>query len=314
MKIDIISGFLGAGKTTLIKKLLAEELYKEKIAIIENEYGEVAIDGSLLSGEKVEVTEISSGCICCNIKGDFKESIAQIVKDYKPTRIIVEPTGVAKLSEIIISVKEANTVNAKINMIATVVDVNNFWAYLRNFGEFYKNQIVSAGVILLSRAADVTELELFKVAEEIRILNKTANIITTPWDKISAKRIIEVGEMPREKLVTEFKKATLKGKATVRIVHNANDVFDNWGVETSKLFDEATLKSLLNNLSKEGQFGKILRAKGIVPTKTGKWVQFDYVPGEVEIKRFSADYTGRVCVIGSNLNKKEIENLFLKNK
>lgn len=314
MKIDIISGFLGAGKTTLIKKLLSEELCKEKIAIIENEYGEVAIDGNLLKDTGVEVTEISSGCICCNIKGDFKDSIAQIVNDYKPDRIIVEPTGVAKLSEIILSVKEANTPSGKINMIATVVDVNNFSAYLRNFGEFYKNQIASAGVVLLSRASDVSENELNMVAEEIRKLNKTANIITTPWDKISAKRIIEVGEKPREKLATEFKKTTLRAKTSIKVVHGANDIFDNWGTETSKLFDEASLKSLISNLSKESKYGRILRAKGIVPTKTGKWVQFDYVPGEIDIKRFSADYTGRVCVIGNNLNKKEIEKLFLKEK
>ncbi|MGL4762644.1 MAG: CobW family GTP-binding protein [Sarcina sp.] len=314
MKIDIISGFLGAGKTTLIKKLLSEELSKEKVAIIENEYGEVAIDGNLLKGAGVEVTEISSGCICCNIKGDFKDSIAQIVNDYKPDRIIVEPTGVAKLSEIILSVKEANTINAKINMIATVVDVNNFSAYLRNFGEFYKNQIASAGLVLLSRTRDASENELNKVVQEIRQLNKTANIITTSWDEISAKRIIEVGEKPRERLAVEFKKTILKAKSSIKTVHNANDVFDNWGTETSKLFDEASLKSLLSNLSKEGRYGKILRAKGIIPTKTGKWVQFDYVPGEIDIKRFSADYTGRVCVIGSNLNKKEIENLFLEKK
>ncbi|MGL5575587.1 MAG: CobW family GTP-binding protein [Sarcina sp.] len=314
MKIDIISGFLGAGKTTLIKKLLSEELYKEKVAIIENEYGEVAIDGNLLKGEKVEVTEISSGCICCNIKGDFKQSMAQIVNDYKPDRIIIEPTGVAKLSEIISSVKEANTMNAKINMIATVIDVNNFEAYLKNFGEFYKNQIASANIILLSRSQGVDDNELIKVVEKVRNINKGSNIITTPLEKISAKRIMEVAIKPKEKLSVEFKKSTLQPKGVITKVHNANDVFDNWGAETSKIFDESKLKIVLNNLSKEEKYGKVLRAKGIVPTKTGKWVQFDYVPGEVEIKKFSADYTGRLCVIGSNLNKEEIEKLFLNNK
>ncbi|MGL4654923.1 MAG: CobW family GTP-binding protein [Sarcina sp.] len=314
MKIDIISGFLGAGKTTLIKKLLSEELYKEKIAIIENEYGEVAIDGNLLRGEKVEVTEISSGCICCNIKGDFKDSIAQIVNDYKPDRIIVEPTGVAKLSEIISSVKEANTFNAKINIIATVVDVKNFEVYLKNFGEFYKNQIASANVILLSRTEGISESELLKVVDRVKAINKGSNIITTPLEKISAKRILEVASKPKEKLAIEFKRGVLQPKGITTTTHNANEVFDNWGVETSKLFDEIKLKRLLTSLSKEEKYGKILRAKGIVPTKTGKWVQFDYVPGEVEIKRFSADYTGRLCVIGSNLNKEEIEKLFLNNK
>lgn len=314
MKIDIISGFLGAGKTTLIKKLLSEELYKEKVAIIENEYGEVAIDGNLLKDEKVEVTEISSGCICCNIKGDFKDSIAQIVNDYRPDRIIVEPTGVAKLSEIISSVKEANTMNARINMIATVVDVNNFEMYLKNFGEFYNNQIASANVVLLTRADETTEKELLKVVDRVKLINRAGNIVTTPLEKISAKRIMEIAAKPKEKLAIEFKRGVLKSKGVVTTVHNANDVFDNWGTETSKIFDEIKLKEVLNKLSKEEQYGKILRAKGIVPTKTGKWVQFDYVPGEIEIKRFSADYTGRLCVIGSNLNKKEIEKLFLNNK
>lgn len=313
MKIDIISGFLGAGKTTLIKKLLSEELGKEKVAIIENEYGEVAIDGNLLKGEGIEVTEISSGCICCNIKGDFKESILQIVNDYKPDRIIVEPTGVAKLSEIISSVKEANIKDAKLSMIATVVDVNNFESYFKNFGEFYKNQISNANVVLLSRSENISEKELFEVVEKVKLVNKGCNIITTPLDKISAKRILEVASKPKEKLAVEFKRAVLQPKG-VRTTHSANHIFDNWGVETSKVFDEMSLEKLLNNLSEEKNYGKVLRAKGIVPTKTGKWVQFDYVPGEIEIKKFSADYTGRLCVIGSNLNKKAIEKLFLNNK
>ncbi|WP_297439247.1 GTP-binding protein, partial [uncultured Clostridium sp.] len=273
MKIDIISGFLGSGKTTLIKKLLDEELYKEKIAIIENEYGEVAIDGNLLRGDKVEVTEITSGCICCNIKGDFKDSISEIVSKYNPDRIIVEPTGVAKLSEIISSVKEAKVSNAKINMITTVVDVNNFSNYLNNFGEFYKNQIVNANVVLLSRVSSISDLEISNICEEIRKINKTANIITTDLKDISAKRIIEVGEVPREKIKAAFKKSTMVKCGTVRIVHNANDTFENWGTETSKLFDEIDLKNLLSKLSKENTYGKILRAKGILPTKTGKWVQ-----------------------------------------
>lgn len=310
MKIDIISGFLGSGKTTLIKKLISEELYKEKIAIIENEYGEVAIDGNILRNEKIEVTEITSGCICCNIKGDFKDSMQEIVSKYNPDRIIVEPTGVAKLSEIISSVKEAKVRGAKINIIATVVDVNNFFAYLKNFGEFYKNQISNAGVILLSRVSDISESEVLKINDEIRKINKTANIITTDLNKLTAKRIIEVCEIPRVKIITEFKKNALKGKISVKKNSLANDVFENWGSETSKHFDEINLEKLLNNLADEKVYGKVLRAKGIVPTKTGKWVQFDYVPGEVDIKRFSADYTGRVCVIGSSLNKLAIENLF----
>lgn len=314
MKIDIISGFLGAGKTTLIKKLLSEELYKEKIAIIENEYGEVAIDGNILKGENINIKEITSGCICCNIKGDFKESINEIINKYNPDRIIVEPTGVAKLSEVIKSIKDANISQGKINIIATVIDVNNFSSYLKNFGEFYKNQIANANVVLLTRVSQVIETELNNVSEEVRKINKNANIITTDLTKISSKRILEVGESRRENLAKEFKKATLKGKVTIKKNHYANDIFDNWGIETSKHFDEFKLKTILNKLSNEDKYGKILRAKGIVQTKTGKWIQFDYVPGEIDIKKFTADYTGRVCVIGSALNKAEIEELFLTRK
>ena len=197
-------------------------------------------------------------------------------------------------------------------MITTVVDVNNFSNYLNNFGEFYKNQIVNANVVLLSRVSSISDLEILKICEEIRKINKTANIITTDLKDISAKRIIEVGEIPREKIKAAFKKSTMVKNGIVRTVHNANDTFENWGTETSKLFDEVDLKHLLLKLSKETTYGKILRAKGILPTKTGKWVQFDYVPGEVDIKKFKPDYTGRLCVIGSNLNKKEIEKLFLK--
>ena len=309
MKIDIISGFLGAGKTTLIKKILKEELYKEKIAIIENEYGEISIDGNLLRNEKIEVKEISSGCICCNIKGDFEESIKEIVNEYSPDRIIVEPSGVAKLSEIISSIKKVNIEGTKINMIITVLDVNNFDDYLINFGEFYRNQILNAKLIVLSRVEDIGNNRLNSILESIRKINKTASVITTKLDKLKASRIIEVGESTREKLDIEFK--GLKPRARLRRGILSTEMFDNWGVETSIVFDEKRLNMILNKLSNKKEYGEVLRAKGIIPVKNGKWVQFDYVPNEININDYSSDYIGRICVIGKGIKKERLENLFL---
>lgn len=312
MKIDIISGFLGAGKTTLIKKLLSEELSSEKVAIIENEYGEVAIDGNLFRDEKVEVKEISSGCICCSIKGDFKDSINEIIRDYAPTRIIVEPSGVAKLSEVISSINEAKIPDAKINMVATVLDVNNFDSYFKNFGEFYKNQISNAKIVMLSRVDCLSSKEIVSISEKIKSINKTARIITTPWNKLNAKRIIELAELPKEKLDMEIKVSKFSGR--LKASTSAPQMFDNWGVETSISFDERNLKVILDKLSDKEKYGEVLRAKGIIPTKNGKWVQFDYVPNEVGIKNFSTDYTGRICVIGKDLNKDGLRKLFLNSK
>ncbi|MGL4740991.1 MAG: CobW family GTP-binding protein [Sarcina sp.] len=312
MKIDIISGFLGAGKTTLIKKLIAEELYKEKIAIIENEYGEVAIDGSLLKDEKVEVREISSGCICCNIKGDFKESIKSIVDEYNSERIIIEPTGVAKLSEVIKSIKEANVTKGEINVIATVVNVATFSDYIKNFGEFFRDQIANANMIILSRVSDKTTNEINNILAEISKINKKANIVTTDLSKIKAKRILEIGAVTKEEVSIEFRKFEKPVASIKTKVRAVTSVFDNWGVETSKVFDKEKLQRVLTMIDKDKSLGNIVRAKGIVETTKDGWVRFDYVPGEIKIQKFTPDYTGRVCVIGSNLNKSAIKNLFMK--
>lgn len=312
MKIDIISGFLGSGKTTLIKKLIAEELYKEKIAIIENEYGEVAIDGSLLKDEKVEVREISSGCICCNIKGDFKESIKSIVDEYNSERIIIEPTGVAKLSEVIKSIRESDITNAKINVIATVVNVATFSDYIKNFGEFFRDQIASANMIILSRVSNKPTNEINNILAEISKINKKANIVTTDLNKIKAKRILEIGAITKDEVNIEFRKFEKTVASMRKKVVPVNNIFDNWGVETSKVFDKDKLEKILSVIDKDKSLGNIVRAKGIVETTKDGWIRFDYVPGEIKIERFNPDYTGRVCVIGSNLDKKAIKNLFMK--
>lgn len=313
MKIDIISGFLGAGKTTLIQKLIDEELYKEKIAIIENEYGEVAIDGTILSNGEIEVKEITSGCICCSITGDFKESIKEIVEKYKPERIIIEPSGVAKFSEVLSSIKSSNLNNVNINMKITLVDASNYKYYLDNFGEFYKNQLESAELIILNRAESLKTEEVDEICNSIKSIKSTLKIITTPLEKMTAKRIMEVAKMPKENLTHEMQ--MFKGKINVRNNNSsAHKVFENIGIETTKRFNKYKLNKLLNDLDRTDIYGEVLRAKGIVPIEDGKWIQFDYVPKNVDIKDFKSDYTGRICVIGKNLNKNNLKELFLKER
>ena len=297
MKIDIISGFLGAGKTTLIQKLIDEELYKEKIAIIENEYGEVAIDGTILSSGEIEVKEITSGCICCSITGDFKESIKEIVEKYKPERIIIEPSGVAKFSEVLSSIKSSNLNSVNINMKITLVDASNYKYYLDNFGEFYKNQLESAELIILNRTEALKTEEVDEICNSIKSIKSTLKIITTPLEKMTAKRIMEVAKMQKENLT-----------------HEMHKVFENIGIETTKRFNKYKLNKLLNDLDRTDVYGEVLRAKGIVPIEDGKWIQFDYVPKNVDIKDFKSDYTGRICVIGKNLNKNNLKELFLKER
>lgn len=310
MKIDIISGFLGAGKTTLIKKLIQEELRKEKLAIIENEYGEVGIDGSLLKEEQIEVKEITSGCICCSIKGDFKDSILSIVDKYKPERIIIEPSGVAKFSEVLDGIKSANIPGARVNMKIAVVDAQNVEMYMRNFGEFYKNQIMNASTIILSRTQYLNHANVDSICNTLRGINKSCEIIVTPWEQLTSKRILEVCEQKVEKLITttNLKKPTLVSKASA----SAIDVFDNWAIETSKAFNKSEIKNILNNLEKDKKHGEILRVKGIVSSTSGKWIKFDFVPNDSQITDYTSDYIGRICVIGKDLNKECIKELFLK--
>lgn len=312
MKIDIISGFLGAGKTTLIQKLINEELCKEKIAIIENEYGEIAIDGAILSDGEIEVKEITSGCICCSIKGDFKDSIKEVIDRYNPDRVIIEPSGVAKFSEVISSIKEAKLNNAEINMKITTVDAQNYKSYINNFGEFYKNQIAAAELIILNRTESMNPSEVDEICDGIKAVNSKLKIITTPLNEITAKRIMEVARVPKEKL--GFEMQMFKGKTNLKISNDAHNIFENMGIETTKSFNRYKLDKLLKDLEKTDIYGEVLRAKGIVPIEDGKWIQFDYVPKSVDIKDFRSDYTGRICVIGKNLNKNNLRELFLKER
>ncbi|MBU3144677.1 GTP-binding protein [Clostridium sp. CF012] len=323
-KIDIISGFLGSGKTTLIKKLLEEKLHSENIVIIENEFGEIGIDGSILKKSNVEVKEINSGCICCTLVGEFGKAIEEIVTKYNPDRIIIEPSGVAKLSDII-KACDSTKLKAliKINMIITLVDVLKYELYIDNFGEFFENQIENAKTIILSRTEKSDKENLESVVNSIRKLNNKCNIITTALELITSNIIIDVAEQndsaSLEKQIKSAKNFSIKGHSYDKWnqsgdshahKHNADEVFQVWGAETPNVYEEEVLKEILSNMSNHKTYGLILRGKGIVKSTNNTWLQFDYVPGEFEVKTISPDYTGRLCIIGKNLNKNKLCNLF----
>lgn len=325
VKIDIISGFLGAGKTTLIKKLIEEKLSSEKLVIIENEFGEVGIDGSLLKNTGIEVKEINSGCICCTLVGDFGKAVEEVISKYKPDRILIEPSGVGKLSDVI---KACDTPGLKdlvrINMLVTVVDALKYQIYISNFGEFFENQIKHAKTVILSRTQKADAKKLESIVASIRKLNSKANVVTTPWEALKADQIIAVAEQDAAAMLEsrmQVPKVVLKRPCNDDNCkcghhhdhshgHKADEVFDVWGMETPKVFEEERLKALINQLESSKTVGMVLRGKGILQVDRDRWVQFDYVPGEVQIKSTNADYTGRICVIGSGLNKEELIRLF----
>ena len=306
MKVDIISGFLGVGKTTLIKKLLDTLVKDEKVAIVENEYGEVGIDGDLLKDRRIEVKEINSGCICCTIKGDFKQNILDIISNYRPDRIIIEPSGVANFSQVLESIKEANIEGLRINMKITMVDAQNVHMYMKNFGDFYRSQLVNANTVILTRVEKLSDKEITHVCNEIKTINNKANIITTELSKLSPERIIQVSEKKVESLIENINK---KPKRIGLRRVSAPEFFENWGVETPKTFEYSELVKILNEFQ-NNKHGEVLRAKGIIKSKDNKWFKFDFVPNDISIVNYKIDYTGRVCVIGRNLNKDSIDKLF----
>jgi G3E family GTPase len=319
-KIDIVSGFLGSGKTTLIKKLL-DEFRNKKIAIIENEFGEIGIDGKILSDTSVNLKEINSGCICCTLVDDFTKTIENIVKEYKPDRIIIEPSGVGKLSDVIKACESDILKNfIDINIKLTVVDVSKFKIYIKNFNEFYENQIKNASTIVLTRT-DITDNSKIKnVVTMIREINPNAEIITTPLTILEPDKLIEVAELgdkDLEELKISYscccKDNSHKGCSceshSKNHHHKADDVFQFWGEETIDTFSLNKLEECLSKLNNEEKFGSILRAKGILNTDMG-WKKFDFVPDEVMLKDINVDYNGRLCIIGSNLNREELSKLF----
>ena len=343
-KIDIISGFLGAGKTTLIKKLIAEAFTGEKLVLIENEFGEIGIDGGFLKEAGIQITEMNSGCICCSLVGDFGAALKEVLEKYSPDRVIIEPSGVGKLSDVIKAVQNIGE-GVEINSTAVVVDAQKCKMYMKNYGEFYNNQIEYAGTVILSRTQKVSDDKLDTCVKMIREKNDEASIITTPWDDINGKNILEAMEKVNsleKELMEEHEHHHHDGGCCCghhhdhdehhhdhdehehhhdgecgcghhhddHEHHHADDVFTSWGVETAHKFTEEELKDILDKLAKGDGYGEVLRAKGIVTPVEGEWFHFDLVPEETELRRGAADYTGRICVIGANLNEDKIKELF----
>lgn len=385
-KIDIVSGFLGAGKTTLIKKLLAEAFQGEKLVLIENEFGEISIDGGFLKESGVQISEMSSGCICCSLVGDFNKALKDVHQQFAPDRILIEPSGVGKLSDVIVAVE--NTVKdvpgMKLNSFVTVADATKVKVYMKNFGEFYNNQIESAGTIILSRTQKLNQEKLEAAVALLREKNPNAAILTTPWDELDGKTILSAIEKVSlaDELLARMQAEHAADEAEHHHHHHdheeddhdhcchhdheehdhchhdhdedehchhhehdedehchdhdhdhehehhhdgeecddphcschhhhhhADEVFTSWGVETVKVFTESELETILTALD-SGDYGAILRAKGIVHSEDGKWLHFDFVPEEHQIRFGAADYTGRLCVIGSQLKEDKLAALF----
>ncbi len=390
-KIDIVSGFLGAGKTTLIKKMVKEAYQGEKLVLIENEFGEISIDGGFLKDAGIQISEMSSGCICCSLVGDFGKALREVKEQFQPDRILIEPSGVGKLSDVIVAVENtvADIPDMKLNSFVTVADAGKVKVYMKNFGEFYNNQIEAAGTIILSRTQKLTQEKLEAAVALLREKNPTAAILTTPWDQLDGRTVLAAVEKVSladellEKMRAEHEAEEAEHHhhhhehdhdddhdehehhhhhdhdeddhdeddhehcchhhhedeeqedchhhdhdeehehhhhhdgqecddpacSCHHHHHHADEVFTSWGAETPKQFTQADIDRILTALD-SGDYGAILRAKGIVPAADGQWLHFDYVPQEHEVRYGSADYTGRLCVIGSQLKEDGLKTLF----
>ncbi len=334
-KIDIFSGFLGAGKTTLIKKLIEEAYKDEKIVIIENEFGEIGIDGGFLKDSGIQVNEMNSGCICCSLVGDFGIALKKVLEEYSPDRILIEPSGVGKLSDVIKAVKNVEMEAAVLNGYATVVDANKCKMYMKNFGEFFNDQIESAGCIVLSHTGSISEEKIHTCVHMIKEHNPEAVIVTTPWEELDGKQLLDAIERTNT-LDSEVEELEHEHhhhhhhhhehgeechcghhhhhdhdeECHCGHHHHADEVFTSWGVETVNKYTVEKINECLNELIDDNKYGMVLRAKGIVQSENGSWIHFDYVPGEPDVRTGSADITGRICVIGSKINEEEIAKLF----
>lgn len=335
-KIDIISGFLGAGKTTLIKKLLKDAYQNEQVVLIENEFGEIGIDGGFLKEAGIEIREMDSGCICCSLVGDFYTSLKEVIEKYTPDRIIIEPSGVGKLSDVISAVQKVTDHEIVLNSYTTVIDVTKCKSYLKNFGEFYKNQLEHAGAIVMSRTDKVSAKKAEQTLELIRTVNPDAPVITTPIEQLTGAQILTVMEGVKS-LEEEMKEEHHHhhdhehhhhhedGEECCcghhhdhdhehhhhHHHHHADEVFQSYGKETVRKFTEEEVKSIVEALADADKYGTVLRAKGILASSEGEdFIHFDMVPEELEIRRGPADYTGRFCVIGAGLKEEAIEALF----
>ncbi len=385
-KVDIYSGFLGAGKTTLIKKMIAEGYKGQKLVLIENEFGEIGIDGGFLKEAGINITEMNSGCICCSLVGDFGKALTKVINEYHPDRIIIEPSGVGKLSDVIGAVNKVTGTDVTLGYTVAVADAGKVKVYTKNFGEFYNNQVETASTIILSRTDSIPQAKLDAAVELLRSHNQVATIITTPWSQLTGEQLVaamegkaslaaELARLETERLEAEDEEHEHHhhhhhdedeeehhhhhhdeddeddedeehehhhhhdhdvdccchdheehehhhhhdhddhdddcgcGCHDHHHHHHADEVFTSWGVETAKKFEKATIEAALKGLD-SGDYGMILRAKGILPCVDGSWIHFDYVPEEHDIRTGSADVTGKLCVIGSKLDENGIQQLF----
>ena len=373
-KIDIFSGFLGAGKTTLIKKLIKESFAGQKVVLIENEFGEIGIDGGFLKESGIQINELNAGCICCSLVGDFRAALQQVVEQYHPDRIVIEPSGVGKLSDVTRAVEGvAEHLDVQLSSFVTVADVNKVKMYMKNFGEFYDDQISHASCIILSRTQNATEEKIAAAVAMLREKNPTATIVTTAWDALTGEQILKAMSTKddfKAELIAMAAKANAEhahedeeeehehhhhhdhdddhdehcccghhhdhddddddedehehhhhhdhddhdehcccGHHHHHHDHDADEVFTSWGVETAKKFSKADIEHALTELD-TGNYGMILRSKGIVDGGADGWLEFDYVPGEWEVRARGADVGGKLVVIGSKLDEKAIAALF----
>lgn len=353
-KIDIFSGFLGAGKTTLIRKLIKEAFAGEKLVLIENEFGEIGVDGAFMQDAGIEVTEMNSGCICCSLVGDFGKALKKVLETYAPDRILIEPSGVGKLSDVIKAVEKVDSRDLILNSFTTVVDAKKAKIYMKNFGEFFNNQVENANSIILSRTAGMDPAKLSAAIALLREKNPEAILITTPWEELDGKTILAAME---KRSTLEAALRELEQEAETHEEHDhcchhhdheeeecsdpdcachhhhdheeeecddpdcachhhhhhhghdADEVFVSWGAETPRKFTEDELRHILAQLE-SGEYGTVLRSKGLVDAADGQWLYFDYVPGEPDIRRGAPGVTGRICVIGSQLKEDKLQALF----
>ncbi|KNZ40763.1 CobW family GTP-binding protein [Acetobacterium bakii] len=306
-KIDIISGFLGAGKTTLIKKLLEEAFVGEKVVLIENEFGEIGIDGAILKDYGIEIKEMNSGCICCTIAGDFSLALKEMLVLYHPDRIIIEPSGVGKLSDVINGCKKFLKEGfVELNMCITVVDAMKYKVYLKNFAEFYANQLTNSKTIILSRSQNVSEEVLESLLKDMKQYNPWAHIVTTDWQKVDGNKIRKIAESSNTP--DSFNALLNQHEHVHGIHHHADDVFHVWGRETAKAFERSKVDAILKQLDQ--MEGHVLRAKGIIRVEQNQWIQFDYVPEEAVVRETTPDFTGRICVIGEQISDTQLSELF----
>ena len=346
-KIDIYSGFLGAGKTTLIKKMIQEAYHGQKLVLIENEFGEIGIDGGFLQEAGINITEMNSGCICCSLVGDFGRALKKVIAEYAPDRILIEPSGVGKLSDVIGAVRKVTTDDVTLGSFVTVADATKCKMYMKNFGEFYNNQIETANTIILSRTQNVSEQKLDECVKLIRDHNPNAVLVTTPWDQLTGEQLMAAMEQ-KTSIAMELEELEKEAHEHHHHDHDdddecddpncschhhhddedddehehhhhhhhhhghdADEVFVSWGMETHKKFTTEQIEGILKQLENAAEYGMVLRAKGYVASQDSeRWIHFDYVPGESDIREGGAMITGRVCVIGSKLNESAIASLF----